>query len=337
MIGSGARVRKTLAVQLTLGFALLLMPAAAQATLLIKSDGAGLLVRDKNGDVNDSSGVRPENDGREWRISNSAPFDLIKFDAQSNCEAPPFSASATCERFSRKVKFEMRGGNDFVLNSDSGADSVVDAGSGNDRIFTGGGRDELIGSSGGDQLKGGAGNDLVVGGFGADVLDGGTGVDDLRGNEDSDTITSKEPDGNESEADNVTCGAGVDLVIADLKDVVASSGCQEIDRSPVGETPHVVLPRNALNVGRSGVARVRLRCPRRTTIGCRGTLSLRLAQRGSKRPAKTRYAIRAGRSGTVSVRLTAREARRVRGRGILTSIERGKLGPKTTIRQPRLR
>ena len=160
----------------------------------------------------------------------------------------------------------------------------------------------------------------------ADVLQGGNG---------NDFISSKEVEGT-SVRDQVLCGSGFDVVEADLKDSIGNL-CEEFDRSPVGETPHVVLPRKVLNVTRAGVARARLRRPRRTTIGCRGTLSLRLAKRGAKRPAKTRYAIRAGRSAKVRVYLTAREARRVRGRGILTSLEEGKIGDKTTIRQPRLR
>jgi hypothetical protein len=66
---------------------------------------------------------------------------------------------------------------------------------------------------------------------------------------------------------------------------------------------------------------------------------------GSSRSRRIRYRIRAGRRKAVTLRLTARDVRTLgrrqrRGRttrGVLTSVERGIKGPKTTIRNPRLR
>lgn len=231
-----------------------------------------------------------------------------------------------------------------------GSPDTVQGDDGNDRLNGGLGDDRLEGGAGVDTLRGDNFNDFLDGGFGADTLFGGPGVDRLFGGGDNDVIFSKEEPGELRQADTVFCGGGFDSVIADLLDdvdivftkqqsLMGLGSCEEAERSPVGETPHVRLPRKTLDVSRAGVARVRLSCPERTTIGCRGTLSLTLAGRGAKRPARTEYSIRAGRSETVSVRLSAAEAPRARGgvRGILTSVERGRLGRKTTTRSPRLR
>ena len=78
------------------------------------------------------------------------------------------------------------------------------------------------------------------------------------------------------------------------------------------------------------------------TLGCNGPLQLRLDGRsaGASRSSKVRYRIRAGRAKTVALRLGTRDVRRLRGRsrrGVLMSVEKGRKGPKTTIRNPRLR
>ena len=150
----------------------------------------------------------------------------------------------------------------------------------------------------------------------------------------------------------MTCGFGQDGVFADLKDAVSlvtdkgGGTCEEVDRAPVGETPHVKLPAARLRVSAAGVVRARLRCPRGVrSLGCKGSLQLALARvarrsADASRSRRVRYRIRAARSRTVAVKLSRRDVRALRSRrgrrGVLVSVEAGRIGPKTTVRNPRL-
>src|SRR3954451_778205 len=58
--------------------------APAQATLLVRSDGAGLLVQDKNG-LSDNVVFQAREGG--YGISNDNVADLFKFDIQTGCES----------------------------------------------------------------------------------------------------------------------------------------------------------------------------------------------------------------------------------------------------------
>ena len=90
---------------------------------------------------------------------------------------------------------------------------------------------------------------------------------------------------------------------------------------------------------------MRLRCPRGVrSLGCNGRLQLRLGRAsssaGASRSRRVRYRIRAGRRKTVTLKLSSGDVRALRRksrRGVLTSVEKGRKGPKTTIRNPRLR
>jgi hypothetical protein len=106
-----------------------------------------------------------------------------------------------------------------------------------------------------------------------------------------------------------------------------------------------------LRVLPTGRVRVRLRCPRGVRkLGCKGRLQLRVARtrKGgvqSSRSRRVRYKIKAGRRKTVTLKLTRKDVRTLRRRqrrgrktrGILVSVEKGRKGRKTTIRNPRLR
>jgi hypothetical protein len=240
---------------------------------------------------------------------------------------------------------------------------IVSLGAGNDFTVGHRGKDEMSGSTGQDFLNGEGGDDLLRGGdqadnlqgrdgadrlegaSGNDLLSGGRNVDVLLGGSDDDFIDAKEPSGTTAVADEVFCSSGTDSVEADLKDIVAST-CEFIERSPVGETPNVRLPARALRVSAFGRVRVRLRCPRGVGgLGCKGRLQLRVGSAGPARASRSRrvrYSIRAGRSKTVTLRLTGADVRSIRrrgrrARGVLTSVERGRIGPKTTISTLRLR
>ncbi len=180
------------------------------------------------------------------------------------------------------------GGNDDIRIG-NGADKA-DAGSGDDEVTVGAstnsaGHDVVEGGPGADHIElhqegnpfgrktvsGGSGNDFVRTDDGIDIVDGGSGVDDIGTRGGDDEIFVKESDLEKAAAaDTVKCGFDHDEVTADLKDVVdaisnpGGGTCEEVDRSPIGETPHVRILSKTLRVLPTGRVRVRLRCPRRS-------------------------------------------------------------------------
>ena len=127
-----------------------------------------------------------------------------------------------------------RGGND-TLYGRGGSDNLL-GGSGKD-VVIGGSRSEL---SGGDMnLAGGPGNDLVIGGDGSDNVVGDAGNDYLyevfdeysedtySGGPGNDVIKASNVPASEGSKDLVTCGTGLDRVLADRKDVVAPD-CERV-------------------------------------------------------------------------------------------------------------
>lgn len=349
---------------LALPLALALLGAAAtpaHATLLVRSDGNGLLVQDKNG-LNDDVTISLDfRDGQPAHNVSNGNFgtDIFLFDTQTGCTGDG-AQSVVCFRNGPIMRVVLLGGNDKLnMTTARVGESVVGGASGNDKLtghagkdtMNGGlgedtlkglaGNDTLDGAENPDRLEGGDGNDTLLGQGNSDSLFGGKGDDVLRGGAGNDFIDSKEPVGTTAVDDGVDCGNGSDTVEADLKDSIQSD-CENVDRSPVGETPHVDILGKTLRVSSSGRVGVRLRCPRGVrSLGCRGRLQLRVGRSaGSSRSRRVRYAIRAGRRKTVTLTLTSRDVRKLRGkrrRGILTSVERGRIGPKTTIRNPRLR
>jgi RTX calcium-binding nonapeptide repeat (4 copies) len=340
-----------------------LAAAPANATLLVRSDGAGLLIQDKNG-LEDSVFLgKTSRDGQTvYNIENRNSTDFFKFDRQSGCFEGDFGFMAECIRNGPVISVILAGGNDaFGIGDIPTGQSSIAAGTGNDIVNGHAGRDQPNGQSGEDSLSGLGGNDVLRGGAdfdrlfggsgndtlrgedGNDVLRGNTGVDEHSGGDGNDFIESREPEGTTASADTVICGLGSDSAEADLQDLVSGT-CEAQDIGAVGETPNVRLPGRALRVSSGGRVRVRLRCPRGVRrLGCRGRLQLRLGRRaGSSRSRRVRYRIRAGRRKTVTLKLTRRDVRSIRrrgrrARGVLTSTERGRLGRKTTIRNPRLR
>jgi Ca2+-binding RTX toxin-like protein len=353
----------------------------AQATLLVRSNSTeGLVIIDNNG-LNDLATLNPGSfDGQPgYSLRNSNFGDVFDFDFGAGCRDGG-DRLASCRRFISKVNVQLAGGNDhFSMGLIPASPTSVAASAGNDRVSGQPGADNLNGGTGDDKLDGLGGNDTLNGRDGADELAGWrgddtingddgddklngdlgapdqtqVGADTLSGGAGNDDITSKEAEGATSVKDTVTCGSGQDFVTADLKDTVSATSdpgggtCEEVDRSPVGETPHVRIRGTSLRVSNTGRVRVRLRCPRGVaSLGCKGKLRLRIA-RGARSSASrpVRYRIKAGRSKIVSLGLTARDVRRLRSRqrrgrrirGVLTSVERGRLGPKTTVRTPQLR
>jgi hypothetical protein len=85
--------------------------------------------------------------------------------------------------------------------------------------------DRLRGTNGADALYGGGGADLVLGLGGADLLVGGRGRDQLSGDAGEDRIAAAL----DRAADRVGCGAGRDIVTAELRDAVADD-CEVVSR-----------------------------------------------------------------------------------------------------------
>ena len=339
-----------------------LTAAPAQATLLVRSDGAGLFIQDKNGIKDNADMFKVTVDGQPaYRIRNLNDFDVFKFDRRTGCEETD-AFTVTCERNGSAINVVLGGGGDTfnMASAPVGVASVAGGfGSdhiighigrdnlhgqlGDDELIGAGGNDDLDGGEDNDRLDGGAGDDDLDGGPGADRLEGSLGADVLKGGDGNDTLRAREPAGFAAVQDIVSCGAGTDFAEVDLKDAVSSS-CENRDVGAVGETPNVRLPSKSLRVSRTGRVRVQLRCPRAVKkLGCNGRLQLRVgAGSGSGRSRKVRYKIKAGRRQTVTLRLARRDVRNIRrrggrARGTLTSVERGHLGRKTTVRNPRLR
>ena len=221
----------------------------------------------------------------------------------------------------------------------------MNGGLGEDTLKGLAGNDTLDGAENPDRLEGGDGNDTLLGQGNSDSLFGGKGDDVLRGGAGNDFIESREPDGTTFVDDGVDCGNGFDTVDADLKDSVQAD-CEEVDRAPVGETPNVDILGKTLRVSSTGRVRVRLRCPRGVPQprlqrpAAAPPLGRASGSADASRSRRVRYRIRAGRRKTVTLKLSSADVRALRRksrRGVLTSVEKGRIGPKTTIRNPKLR
>lgn len=117
------------------------------------------------------------------------------------------------------------------IGGTEGRDKIT-AKAGEDLVYAGGGKDLVFGNNGADYLYGGEDKDeLRGGGGGKDFIFGGTGSDELIGGTGDDDIVPAD----DEEADNVYCGPGKDVVLADPEDEV-SDDC-EIVESDVTVTP----------------------------------------------------------------------------------------------------
>jgi hypothetical protein len=166
------------------------------------------------------------------------------------------------------------------------------------------------GGQGSDRLQGASSSaDTLIGGLGSDVMNGFGG---------NDVIMAREGTADQA----IGCGAGRDRADLDLLDPSPArpDDCETITRRAVNEAALVRIVAARLE---DAFLAVRLSCPRGNDRSCVG----RLDAAGSVR----RYALRRGRSRTV--KLPARRAA-VRRRSVtVRSVERGRFGAKTVIRQ----
>jgi Ca2+-binding RTX toxin-like protein len=79
------------------------------------------------------------------------------------------------------------------------------------------GGDSLTGDDGPNTLRGGPGDDTIAGAGGDDILDGGSGSDAISDGQGADIILARD-----GEPDQISCGDGVDSVVADPQDAVAA-------------------------------------------------------------------------------------------------------------------
>jgi hypothetical protein len=217
------------------------------------------------------------------------------------------------------------------------------------------GMEEFEGGRGGDVLSGslaglGAsvnpnydgreGPDVVTGSSDPNEISGGNGIDRLFGKAGDDELDAKAGEPVAVPDDVIDCGVGInDKALIDLLDAEPFS-CETVNRSAIGEGPHLVI--GAVHRVRGRTYAVRLRCPRKLKHRCRGSLELALTRHGLGPAKARRYSIRAGRRRTLRVRVTRRDARRLRRRrarrGFVRSVEKGDVtGRKTTLARRRLR
>ena len=125
-----------------------------------------------------------------------------------------------------------------VLDGGGGNDTI-NAGSGNDTIDGGSGNDTIYGGSGSDTINAGDGDDWVSGGFQIDFMDGGAGIDTVDYTYSSGDLTvdlvngiaygtASGPGGETvTNFENVTMGAGDDIVIGNSLDNILAGGADD--------------------------------------------------------------------------------------------------------------
>ena len=104
---------------------------------------------------------------------------------------------------------------------EGGADELT-GGAGDDEAYGGEGPDESLGGAGDDQLISGPGDDVSHGGRGSDELFDDQGHEDLHGGAGDDRFSAHDGD-----RDQIDCGDGEDIVVADGHDRVAKD-CEHV-------------------------------------------------------------------------------------------------------------
>jgi Ca2+-binding RTX toxin-like protein len=117
---------------------------------------------------------------------------------------------------------EGHGGDDLLYGGDNGDANALVGGAGNDQLFGGAAPTSLLGEIGDDAVTGGPAADILEGGDGTDVLEGADGDDRLNGGPGRDRIAGGPGkdviEARDGQADDISCGPGVDIVIRDRDD-----------------------------------------------------------------------------------------------------------------------
>lgn len=194
----------------------------------------------------------------------------------------------------------------------SAAKNWLSGGEQADVIIGGDGDDFLPHSGGDDRMEGGPGADSVEGGAGNDRLDGGPGVDQVIGGDGNDHLNIRD---GEPFDHTVSCGPGTDTVLADpfavnmLQWEVSTNGLKkDCERIDLPRVPPLIL--SLQHDRKRKHALLGMACP---GAPCAGTISVRTAKRGRRRPVtltRFRFSVAAGSSGVFRRRL-GRKARRL--------------------------
>lgn len=172
----------------------------------------------------------------------------------------------------------------------------------------GGGADVLVGNASANALRGGSGADTLDGLDGADGLDGGAGDDTLDGGVDRDSLGggggADRLRTRDSGPDEVSCGGGPDVVIADLNDDPQA----DCELTSTG----IVIGPGSVSVKKSGTGKLSLTCPAAEGISCAGKLTLARpnpAKRGARGArgsplATAKFSIVGGATKRVRLKLT---------------------------------
>jgi Ca2+-binding RTX toxin-like protein len=213
-------------------------------------------------------------------------------------------------------------------------------------VLRGGGGNDFISSgiAGNTVLFGGPGDDTVRGDSGNDVLNGDAGVDALNGRFGNDTINARDAIDDQVN-ERIVCSGGTDRLDADVRDddtrpLPLPSDCETIDQGMVGEHPNVLI--RSVRRGRGERLKILLRCPRKTRKGCNGQLSAgRLSGTGARAKLRygeaVRYKVKRGKSRVVITRVRGRKSVRRGAKIGVRSVERGRLGPRTTFKLLKVR
>lgn len=186
---------------------------------------------------------------------------------------------------------------------------VLNGGALNDELLGQGGPDDLNGSAGNDSLSGGDGADLLVPGKGVETLDGGGGIDEFRVGDGGDTFLTRD-----GFIEQVTCVTG-DTVVNDLVDKVSTAAsCLSISTAQAKHRFDTRLSRGRIGISRRRAVRALVKCPRAKPDRCAGTLLLRRGGTRGRALANGRFRLRPGQARRVALRLSDREAARLRGR-----------------------
>jgi hypothetical protein len=195
------------------------------------------------------------------------------------------------------------------VTSGSGNDSLSGSG-GPNALFGNAGNDVLRGEGGADRLEGGPGGDTLSGGFGADTLNGGTENDVLIGGPDVDTFDGGPGDDSIDARDGVrdgalVCGPGTDVVRIDLREPFPppAAACESVSRFALDDGRPGATASRALTIAANGDTAVVVACPSSARTTCRGTLTLRRANRARGALASAAYVVRRGRRRSVALAL----------------------------------
>jgi Ca2+-binding RTX toxin-like protein len=190
--------------------------------------------------------------------------DRAGLTAGAGCEQlSPTHARCPANQVQERTLIDLGDGNDYYHEQFEHLQDDVDAGPGDDEIYTdldddivrgGPGNDKISGGSGSDQLDGADGDDTVTGNAQGDTLYGGRGTDLIEGDGASTDDGSDVIYAQDAEKDTVSCDNGTDKVEADDVDTVDLL-CEDVTRFP---SPNVCCAPPVLDISASLASAMKL-------------------------------------------------------------------------------